>query len=67
MPVRVVVDTSVMVAGFASGRGASRRLLLAALDGKVRLLFSTPLLLASPAVLPRPALLARRLQRCWTS
>lgn len=58
MPMRVVVDTSVMVAGFASGRGASRRLLLAALDRKVRLLFSTPLLIEYQAVLTRPAMLA---------
>jgi putative PIN family toxin of toxin-antitoxin system len=58
MLMRVVVDTNVMVAGFASGRGASRRLLLAALDGKVRLLFSTPLLVEYEAVLTRPAMLA---------
>ncbi len=58
MLMRVVVDTSVIVAGFASGRGASRRLLLAALDGKVRLLFSTPLLVEYEAVLTRPAMLA---------
>ena len=56
MPLRVVVDTSVMVAGFASGRGASRRLLMAALDGDVRLLFSTPLLIEYEAVLSRPAM-----------
>lgn len=55
---RVVVDTSVMVAGFASGRGASRRLLLAALDGEIRLLLSTPLLVEYEAVLTRPAMLA---------
>lgn len=55
---RVVVDTSVMVAGFASGRGASRRLLLAALDGEFRLLLSTPLLVEYEAVLTRPAMLA---------
>lgn len=58
MLMRVVVDTNVMVAGFASGRGASRWLLLAALDGKVRLLFSTPLLIEYEAVLTRSAMLA---------
>ncbi len=58
MPMRVVVDTSVLVAGFASGRGASRRLLLAALDGEFRLLLSTPLLVEYEAVLTRPAMLA---------
>ena len=58
MALRVVIDTSVMVAGFASGRGASRRLLLAALDGEVRLLLSTPLLVEYEAVLTRSAMLA---------
>lgn len=57
-PPRVVLDTDVVVAGFASGRGASRRLLLAALDGEVRLLLSTPLLIEYEAVLTRPAVLA---------
>ena len=58
MPLRVVLDTDVMVAGFASDGGASRRLLMAALDGKVRLLLSTPLLVEYEAVLTRPAMLA---------
>ena len=40
----------VMVAGFASGSGASRRLLTAALDEKLRLLLSTPLLIGYEAV-----------------
>ena len=55
---RVVLDTDVVVAGFASATGASRRLLLALLDGEVRLLLSTPLLLEYEAVLTRPAVLA---------
>jgi putative PIN family toxin of toxin-antitoxin system len=59
MALRVVLDTDVMVAGLASAAGASRRLLLAALDGEVRLLLSTPLLLEYEAVLTRPAVLAR--------
>lgn len=58
MPLRVVLDTDVVVAGFASDGGASRRLLVAALDGKVRLLLSTPLLVEYEAVLTRPAVLA---------
>ena len=55
---RLVLDTDVMVAGFASAAGASRRLLLAALDGKIRLLLSTSLLLEYEAVLTRPSVLA---------
>ena len=58
MALRVVLDTDVVVAGFASAAGASRRLLLAALDGKARILLSTPLLLEYEAVLTRPAVLA---------
>ena len=55
---RLVLDTDVMVAGFASAAGASRRLLLAVLDGKVRLLLSTSLLLEYEAVLTRPSVLS---------
>ncbi len=55
---RVVLDTDVLVAAFASGVGASRRLLLAALDGDFLLLLSTPLLVEYEAVLTRPAVLA---------
>lgn len=58
MVLRVVLDTDVMVAGLSSATGASRGLLLAALDGEVRLLLSTPLLLEYEAVLTRPAVLA---------
>ncbi|WP_245624495.1 putative toxin-antitoxin system toxin component, PIN family [Belnapia moabensis] len=57
MVVRVVLDTDVMVAGFASAAGASRRLLLAALDGELRLLLSTPLILEYEAVLTRVSVL----------
>ncbi len=57
MTLRLVLDTDVMVAGFASAGGASRRLLLAALDGEVRLLLSTPLVLEYEAVLTRPSVL----------
>jgi putative PIN family toxin of toxin-antitoxin system len=58
MSLRVVLDTDVVVAGFASGNGASRRLLMAALDEEIRLLLSTPLLIEYEAVLTRPAVLA---------
>ncbi len=58
MALRVVLDTDVMVAGLASAKGASRRLLLAVLDGEVRMLLSTPLLVEYEAVLTRPALLS---------
>ena len=58
MVLRVVLDTDVVVAGFTSAAGASRRLLLAALDGEVRLLLSTPLVLEYEAVLTRPPVLA---------
>ena len=51
---RLVLDTDVMVAAFRSDRGASRQLLLAALDRKVTLLVSVPLMLEYEAVLTRP-------------
>lgn len=58
MALRVVLDTNVMVAGFASATGASRHLLLAVLDGEVKMLLSTPLLVEYEAVLTRPVVLA---------
>ena len=58
MVLRVVLDTDVMVAGLGSATGASRRLLLAVLDGEIRMLLSTPLLVEYEAVLTRPAVLA---------
>lgn len=57
MVLRVVLDTDVMVAAFASAAGASRRLVLAALDGELRLLLSTPLILEYEAVLTRAPVL----------
>jgi putative PIN family toxin of toxin-antitoxin system len=54
---RVVLDTDVVVAGFVSAAGASRRLLLGALDRELTLLLSTPLLLEYETVLTRPNLL----------
>lgn len=49
-----VLDTDVLVAAFRSERGASRQLLLAALDRQFELLLSVPLILEYEAVLTRP-------------
>jgi putative PIN family toxin of toxin-antitoxin system len=52
---RLVLDTAAMVAAIRSDGGASRRLLLAALQGeRVRLLLSVPLLIEYEAVMTRP-------------
>jgi putative PIN family toxin of toxin-antitoxin system len=51
--VRIVLDTDVVVAAFRSDQGASRRLLLAALDRGFVLLLSVPLVLEYEAVLKR--------------
>ncbi|WP_284947657.1 putative toxin-antitoxin system toxin component, PIN family [Acidisoma cladoniae] len=56
---RVVLDTDVLVSGFISPGGASRQLLLDALDGKFALLLSTPLLVEYESVLRRPEHLDR--------
>ncbi len=56
---RVVLDTDVMVSGFISPEGASRQLVLDALDKKFALLLSTPLLMEYESVLRRPQHLAR--------
>ena len=53
MAASFVVDTDVMVAALRSDRGASRQLLLAALDRRFELLLSVPLLLEYEAVLNR--------------
>jgi putative PIN family toxin of toxin-antitoxin system len=53
-----VVDTDVMVAALRSDRGASRQLLLAALNRQFELLLSVPLMLEYEAVLTRPEHLA---------
>jgi putative PIN family toxin of toxin-antitoxin system len=49
-----VLDTDVLVAALRSDRGASRQLLLAALDRRFELLLSVPLILEYEAVLTRP-------------
>jgi putative PIN family toxin of toxin-antitoxin system len=59
-----VLDTDVMVAALRSGSGASRQLLLAALNREFHLLLSVPLMLEYEAVLTRPEHLdASRLRR----
>ncbi len=54
MPPRVLLDTSVLRAGFVSDAGASRRLLAAALTGRVTAIASTALMLEYEDVLLRP-------------
>jgi putative PIN family toxin of toxin-antitoxin system len=55
---RVVLDTDVLVAAFRSDQGASRQLLLAALDRRLVMLVSVPLMLEYEAVLTRQEHLA---------
>ena len=50
---RVVLDTNVVTAAMLSDQGASRRLLLAALDRRFVVLASVPLMLEYEAVLTR--------------
>ncbi|MGB9031564.1 MAG: putative toxin-antitoxin system toxin component, PIN family [Acidobacteriaceae bacterium] len=51
---RFVLDTTVIVAATRSDAGASRQLVLAALDKRFELLLSVPLALEYEAVLKRP-------------
>jgi len=51
---RLVLDTDVIVAALRSDQGASRQLLLAALDRRVAVLASVPLILEYESVLTRP-------------
>ena len=51
---RLVLDTDVVVAAMRSDRGASRQLLLAALERRITLLVSVPLMLEYEAALTRP-------------
>ena len=53
-----MLDTDVLVAALRSSRGASRQLLLGALDRRFELLLSVPLMLEYEAVLTRPEQLA---------
>jgi putative PIN family toxin of toxin-antitoxin system len=57
--VRVVLDTSAIVAGLRSRAGASRRLLSLALARRYELVLSVPLALEWEAVATRPEHLAR--------
>jgi putative PIN family toxin of toxin-antitoxin system len=52
--VRLVLDPDVVVAAMCSDRGASRQLLLRALDGGIDILASVPLMIEYEAVLTRP-------------
>lgn len=58
VPLRVVLDTSVVRAGFVSARGASRLLLVKVLEGEVAAAASTALMLQYEDVLMRPATLS---------
>ena len=55
---RLVLDTAVMVAAIRSDSGASRRLLMAALERRLTLLASVPLMIEYQAVMTRPEHLA---------
>ena len=59
MSLRVLLDTSVVRAGFTSNAGASRRLLQATLSGRVTAIASTALMLEYEDVLLRSETLAR--------
>ncbi|MGA9529324.1 MAG: putative toxin-antitoxin system toxin component, PIN family [Terriglobales bacterium] len=52
--VACVLDTDVLVAAFRSELGASRQVLMSALDRQFELLLSVPLMLEYEAVLSRP-------------
>ena len=56
---RVLLDTSVLRAGFVSGAGASRQLLRAVLMGRITVMASTALMLQYEEVLLRPETLQR--------
>ncbi len=53
MSVRMVLDTTVLVAALRSAAGASRQLLVAALEKKFELLLSVPLMIEYESVLTR--------------
>jgi putative PIN family toxin of toxin-antitoxin system len=56
---RIVIDTDVLLSAFIPPTGASRELVLDALDKKFALLLSTPLLVEYESVLRRPQHLSR--------
>jgi len=51
---RAVLDTGVLVAALRSATGASRKLLIAAMDRRIEMVITAPLLLEYEAVLKRP-------------
>jgi putative PIN family toxin of toxin-antitoxin system len=51
---RAVLDTNILVAALRSDSGASRQILLGALDERFNLLLSVPLVIEYEAVLTRP-------------
>ena len=51
---RLVLDTATMVAAIRSDAGASRRLLVSALQSRFKLLASVPLMIEYQAVMTRP-------------
>ena len=55
---RLILDTAIMVAAIRSDAGASRRLLVAALERRFTLLASVPLMIEYEAVMTRPEHLA---------
>jgi len=59
MPMRVLLDTNIVRAGFVSPAGASRLLLQAVLAGKATAVASTALMLQYEDVLLRPEILHR--------
>ncbi len=56
---RIVLDTDVIVAAMGSDRGASRQLLIAALESRITMIVSVPLMLEYEMVLTRPEHIAR--------
>jgi len=52
--IRLILDTAVMVAAIRSDAGASRRLLVAELEGRITLMASVPLMIEYEAVMTRP-------------
>lgn len=57
--IRFVLDADVMVAALCSRHGASRALLLEALDQRIQMLVSTTLFVEYEAILTRPDVLSR--------
>lgn len=53
-PMRLILDTATMIAAIRSDAGASRRLLVAALERRFTLLASVPLMIEYQAVMTRP-------------